>query len=113
MSQLAPFTRLTDFKLFDEIVCHVPLALPSKTNKPLSTIKRLTLVVDLRSGADGSPVDYPAFFQAISAWFPSLSEMTVIAKKGTAPTIRANLGQLPFSVEVREYDFDQIWMPDW
>lgn len=90
--------RLTKVKLLSLALFHNRLALPSSKEAPLSSIKRLTLQVLIYC----HHVNYKAFFQAISAWFPSLVHLTFIVEKRFHSSIEDNLGELPFPVQLLE-----------
>lgn len=100
------------------LVYRTDLALPSKKEKPLSSIKHLTLEmwfgVYFSEGFGESLVFYQAFFRALSAWCPSLARLSLLTKPDTFPAIRASLGELSFSVELLERPPPiNTWVPVW
>lgn len=108
-SNLAPFTHLTQVKLLT-LNYHTPLALPSKKEKPLATVKRLTL--DLFFSPRSSPFDCQLFGETLGVWFPSLGHFTLLTGEYGVPPFRATFGKLPFAVEIHTDKSVDTWAPD-
>lgn len=77
----------------------------------MASIRRLTLHLSFPS--DVSPFDCQVFSHTLKVWFPSLVHLTLLTKRDDILALRANLGLLPFSVEILDYESVDTESPDW